>query len=1515
MTATAARLTRLRIAGFKSFAEPVSVEILPGLTGIIGPNGCGKSNVVEALRWAMGESSAKSLRGGEMDDVIFAGTTTRGSRNLAEVTLSFEGAFPAPFDGEAEMQVTRRIERGAGSSYKAAGQEIRARDVQTFYADLASGARSSGMVSQGKVSALVNAKPEDRRQVLEEAAGITGLRARRHEAELKLRAADANLARAEDALGQLDSTRESLRKQAREARRYRNMSGLVTAAEADHLAIAHARAAESLAQAEESLTMAGEAVMRRAELAAEAAARVTAAEAAVPAPRQAEQEARSALERKRVEAEQLADAEARARAALHDAQNRASVIAADCDAAAARLHDAEAALAERRAEQDICRQRLEQVPAKQVLCQGEAEAARQQVREAEILLDRASHKMAAAQAELRAANTALEAATLRHHAAQQAHEIACSQHDAVFATQILPAQLHGAEMAEAQAREVLTAARVTLTAAETASRAAGIYAAEAARDADSLRQAFVKSAARLTAARQRQAQTEAELAKAEDAASAALAARVPADTMRQAQDLAEQAAQLVQTAAQAEALAAQKARDAADLAAAAKREAADLAALFARAEANFSAANQHFAAAEIEHGAAATSLRETEAKALAAKMLPEAKAASDAAVSAQAEAQQNLRKLDADFARATEVLSAAQQNAAILRARVNETRAEAEGLRRALASLAGEDGNILDVLIVPPGLEAAIGAALLGVAEASLLPGAPRHFSVFPEMPVPASIFGTKPLAALLQAPPALIRLLQFSLLLEDDSNLAAIRESLSPGQILVSRGGACWRWDGFCAEAGQAGQAGEKLLLRNKLAVLDENLAVAEDQLARAVAGLRDAEQADATTKQALLAARDRLATSERHAAEKAAQFLALHAQQEREAASILAARNLADQAVARVDTAASVLDLARAAFAACADPQLAAASAADAAAIQNQAETALRAASAQAAAARQDLARADAALKSVTETHNAAEARIAAELPARVRAQAEHDSATNGFFEVDAAHNGLADPRMAEERALAARRAATTAEAEENLCRLALTDAEATLETARTALAALTREKFAAENRLQSAAADLARAAQAVSAAAENLAEAEAIRAAVPDLAALAEAAELARDFLAEQRSNLATANQIVLTLAGEFATAETRLMALSVEIDAWQGRAAQAGSEVDTQRLRVAQAEAECVRLAPLPEKIAARHASSDAHLAEAAAHHGQILAVLQSAEAALRQAMQDERDAEYAAANAREVLARNEGIFENAAQAVAVVLARAAEKLGEDVPLPVPDDTSVSAEERARKKLDRLMRERDEMGPVNLRAEMELEEIEGRISSITVERDEVTTAIAKLRGSIGSLNREGREKLSAVFTEVDKHFRGTFTRVMGGGRAHLALVGSEDPLEAGLEIYAEPPGKKLSTLSLLSGGEQALTALSLIFSVFRCTPAPISVLDEVDAPLDDANVERFCTLLEDVVRDTGTRFLVVTHHQLTMSRMDRLYGVTMQERGVSRVLSVDLQKAAEMVEQDGAAVAAA
>ncbi|RIV85226.1 chromosome segregation protein, partial [Aurantiacibacter xanthus] len=215
------------------------------------------------------------------------------------------------------------------------------------------------------------------------------------------------------------------------------------------------------------------------------------------------------------------------------------------------------------------------------------------------------------------------------------------------------------------------------------------------------------------------------------------------------------------------------------------------------------------------------------------------------------------------------------------------------------------------------------------------------------------------------------------------------------------------------------------------------------------------------------------------------------------------------------------------------------------------------------------------------------------------------------------------------------------------------------------------------------------------------------------------------------------------------------------------------------------------------------------------------------------------------------------------------------------------------------------MERLVASRERIGPVNLVAADELVRIEAEHGTSAEEQAELAEAVNRLRASIGNLNREGRERLRAAFEEVNEHFQRLFTRLFEGGKAHLALIDSDDVLEAGLEIYAQPPGKRLQSLSLLSGGEQALTATALIFGLFLTNPAPICVLDEVDAPLDDANIDRFCDLLVSMTQETATRYLIVTHNAVTMSRMHRLFGVTMVERGVSRLVSVDLGEAERLV----------
>jgi chromosome segregation protein len=216
-----------------------------------------------------------------------------------------------------------------------------------------------------------------------------------------------------------------------------------------------------------------------------------------------------------------------------------------------------------------------------------------------------------------------------------------------------------------------------------------------------------------------------------------------------------------------------------------------------------------------------------------------------------------------------------------------------------------------------------------------------------------------------------------------------------------------------------------------------------------------------------------------------------------------------------------------------------------------------------------------------------------------------------------------------------------------------------------------------------------------------------------------------------------------------------------------------------------------------------------------------------------------------------------------------------------------------------------KLDAKKNVRQKIGSVNLRADQESENYKFEIKKIEKDRDDLVSAISKLRGSINNLNEKGRERLLEAFEKVNRKFSEVYTKLFNGGSAKLELVDSDDPLEAGLELFVSPPGKRLQSITLLSGGEQALTALSLIFAVFLTSPAPICILDEVDAPLDDANVTRFCNLLEELTKITKTKFVIVTHHALTMSKMNRLYGVTMPEKGISQLVSVDLEKAEELV----------
>ena len=1151
----------LRLSGFKSFVDSTEMVIEPGLTGIVGPNGCGKSNLVEALRWVMGETSAKQMRGGEMDDVIFGGSARRPPRNLAEVCIVLDNRdrqAPTQFNDTDELEVTRRIDRGQGSHFRVNGREVRARDVQILFADAASGARSTAIVSQGRIGAIISAKPGDRRMLLEEAAGIGGLHSRRHDAELRLKAAEVNLQRVDDVLGALAGQLQGLKRQARQASRYRNLSQQIRDLEGRLLAAQWLAAVARRDGARNAEITAAQHVTTATGLAAAAATAQAETAAGLPPLRQTAAEAAANLVRVGSQRDQLEADAARLADATREIEARIAQIAGDGERETARSQDAEQNLVRLAGERDLLA----------AACEGETD----EQASAQAMVDEAQALVAAGEGEL---NRLLE------------------------------------EVAAADAE-----------------RAAALRAQA---DAETRRQRLEQRLAEVSASR----------------------ARALAETVDQA-DLTS-------------------------------------------AEMDLEEAVEYL---EICRGQA-----------------------EDAE---QRRQQAGLRR------------DAARETLQTVSATMTRLSAEAGALRDMLGPV-GESATrpVLDQMSAVSGYEAALGAALGEDLSAPLDGDAPITWRSLPpptgtssgaSAGMPALPPGVEPLSSFVTAPTGLARRLAQIGVASTAAAGQALAESLAVGQRLVTVDGDLWRWDGLTARAGAPNAAAARLRQRNRLRELENSIEDAE-------IGLAAAEQA---------------------AAEGAAAV-------ERETAAERQARDSARTAETEV--------------------------------------TKLRAVS-------------------------AALAQRAAAAQSRVAALAG---------QVAAAEDDLAEAREAE--------------AEANLRLAGFTGNDAS------------RERVAG-----------------------------------------------LRADLAERRTRLVEVNATLERLRMAAAERRRRLDAIGGEEKSWGGRAATARRQVEELERRRQEAEAERLRLATLPDEIGLRRQRLLDELAVAEAARRDAEAALADGEQGLAAADRALKEAETILASLREDRIRLEAAALAEARGAEAVAERIAERLEltpEELLAQTADHSGESTEEVSRR-LDRLQAERDGMGPVNLRADAEAEEMESQIADLNRERDDLTAAIAKLRHAIGEINREGRSRLLASFEAVDQHFRELFVRLFGGGRAHLALTDSNDPLQAGLEIMASPPGKRLQVLSLLSGGEQALTALSLLFAVFMTNPAPICVLDEVDAPLDDANVDRFCTLVGEIAHASRTRFLVVTHHRMTMARMDRLFGVTMAERGISTLLSVDLAKAEELRE---------
>ncbi len=1144
------KFTQLRLSGFKSFVEPTELLIKDGLTGIVGPNGCGKSNLVEALTWVMGETSAKNMRGGAMDDVIFAGTASRPPRNAAEVSLGLdnkERKAPASYNDSSELDITRRIRRDSGSDYRINGKVTRARDVQLLFADLATGAHSTAIVSQGRVGALINAKPKERRHLLEEAAGISGLHSRRHEAELRLNSAETNLERVDDVVEQLETQLGNLKRQARQANRYRNISGHIRKAEAMLLYKKYSLATEKSLEARSKYEEAVSAVNELTRQAARAeTASVNANEALKPL-RDKEAEAAAAVHRLTLARENLDAEEERARQAKEKLEGRKNQISSDM----AREKNLEKDSAEA-----ITRLEAEKVEL--------LEAGKQDAPTIEKLLEQVN--------------------TLQS-------EVDALQSDFDSETEKVAA---------------------------------------AVAESNTLTHQIASEMAHLERLKSRLAEFEKEKQILEVALSAI------GDSPQSNQSLEDGIASLNKLSSQYDAL----------------------------ESARFEADRQ------------------------------------------ERDDQQALKAAESD---------------------VTHLKAEETALLRLLETASeGEWPAIIEGLKVKAGYEVALGAALGDELEAPTDPDAPVFWSDNSAKKVNQGFPDElETLDKFVSGQPNLkVRLSQIAIVSQDIGD--KLQPALNPGQRLVSREGDLWRWDGYVRKSGATTAAAIRLEQRNRLQEIQSDLVSKQQSLESARRKLEQASVKSKAAQEALTKCR----AEQRELDQSVSKLRALHAE----------------------------------------------------------------------------------------------ETRVAAAKQSRL----------------------------------------TSLNESENELRSEISDLEA------------------------------------------SLAEKQGTLDALPDTSVRRANLQKLKTSLHDSRESLAMVRSESDQKQRETASRKDRLNSIDQETANWIERNKNMAEHFVQLEMRFNDTRQELQELEGKPEEIAAKRNNLMDEIARAEGARSNVKDKLAEAEAVLAECDAALRKCQEALATCREERVRYQSDMEHSSQILAGLSEQISEKLdckpdqileaggiaeGEDIP-------PVEASER---RLERLKKERDGMGPVNLRAEIEAKEVEEQLSTLQKEREDLESAIARLRQGIASLNKEGRQRLLAAFTEVDKHFQDLFKRVFGGGNAHLTLTESDDPLSAGLEIMASPPGKKLQLMSLLSGGEQALTAVALLFAVFLTNPAPICVLDEVDAPLDDVNVERLCHLLEGIAENSDTRFLVVTHHPITMARMDRLFGVTMAERGISQLVSVDLEKA--------------
>lgn len=1134
----------VRISGFKSFLEPIEIEINKGLTGIVGPNGCGKSNIVEAIKWIMGENSARQMRGDGMDDVIFAGTDERPSRNFAEVTIKLnnsEKKAPAAFNHLSEIEISRKIEREKGSIYRINGKQVRSRDVQLIFADSGTGARSSGIVSQGRIAQIIDASPENRRGILEEAANIKGLHSRRHEAELKLNAASNNLDRLLDIEKTYKEQLVELEKQGRKAARYRSIGDRLRKAEATLFSTLLFNAKTEYNILKNELHTVTENVSKaQIEVSKNTTSKLDIL-SEIPILRNIEAEKAAILQSLNITKIKLEEEQTSAKIALNNIISQITQLEKDTSRENQIEEDAEKSLSSLILEEGNLKKDTENFSSK-------ISEATQAVKSLKIKSDEADKKLSSITSEIYTINS--DKSDLERRIINLNEKIENTQN------QISKYNLENySKTIEANEKKILELQKLFS-------------------ENDLLIDTFKKKLTQL-------------------------------ETLE---------------------------------------------------------------------------LTLTKEKNIAANIL-------------------------------------------------NQTNAEIN----TLSSLLGDDSlnkNTLEKNInTTDHLEDAIGSVL---GETLLAPIYSNNeiienttywrdgFDIKLTSPLPKEAI---PLISKIKSSSILETALQGVGIVENEELAFKLQKKLTYGQALTTAEGGLWRWDGFVQPKGVKNSYSERL-----------------QQIAR---------------------------------------FKVLQSQLPSQKESVF----LIDKKL--IEYSENIKKY------------------------------------------RTDIIKLQSTLSGLNSDSN--------------RLELE-----NSKIEIQLTSSALL-----------------------------IKELKSTEVTSKVELIELKKQISQIVN--------------------------------LPSLLA----DELSIRNNAEQfRNNLTEAMAAEQQIKNHESFQLRNIAQIKHQKESWITRKQEAKSRLSSLHERLEFSKNEMDRLSNLPNDFDKKEEQIRIEIEAAIINRNLAADKLVITETSQNDAEKLEKESEKNVSMLRENMIKVQSLLDLADTKILNIEERIFEKLrikSDQLSelTGIKENNEISSNiEALEKTVERLLNERESLGAVNLRAEEEMNEMNDKIEIMFKERIDLEEAIEKLRNGIFELNKEGRERLKKSFTVVNENFKNLFQKLFGGGNAELKLVGHDDPLQAGLEVLASPPGKKMQLLSLLSGGEQALTAISLIFSVFLCNPSPICILDEVDAPLDDTNVGRFCDLLNKIAEETNTYFMVITHHRLTMAKMDRLFGVTMEQKGISKLVSVDLEQASRI-----------